>query len=187
MTALRHDTTTALRHDATTEATKLRQNTIASITLEAGSTKRTVQRWVSKCGDIGILQEGTRYFSDVEKVQILSHQSARKADAEETIDAELIEPGAIELHQSAGSAAAPLIHFNIESVNIQIKNSETAALDQQSEQFSTVARLSAKAIADAISAEFNADLAQVRARQKNLISGIQAQALANAAKQMGGE
>ena len=71
------DTTTQPRHDARHDSDmSLRQNTIASITLESGSAKRTVQRWVSKCGDIGTLRDGTRYFSDIEKAEILSHKTA---------------------------------------------------------------------------------------------------------------
>ena len=97
MTSLRHDTPTDVRHDSDTT---LRQHTIASITLEAGSSKRTVQRWISKCGDIGILRDNTRYFSESEKAQILSHQSQKA----EVVEVELIEPGAIELHTSAGTS-----------------------------------------------------------------------------------
>ncbi|MGI8933047.1 MAG: hypothetical protein ACR2FS_03135 [Phormidesmis sp.] len=186
MTQATTNPATVARHDDDmTHDTTLRQHTVASITLESGSTKRTVQRWVAKCGDIGALKNNVPHFSEAEKVQILSHQSNRAT--EETIEAELVEPGAIELHTSAGSAAAPLVQFNIQTVNIQIRASETEALNQQSAQFKEVSHLSAKAIADAISAEFNADLAQVRARQKNLINGIEAQALANAAQQIRGQ
>lgn len=166
-----------------THDTTLRHNTIASITLEAGSAKRTVQRWVNKCGDIGILRDNTRYFSDIEKAQILSYQSKRAAD-DEAVEGELIEPGAIELHTSAAQTAAPLIQFNIETLNVHIRSADTSALDRQSEQFDDVSRISASAIAQAISAEFSADIAQIRSRQKNLAKGIEAQALANVARSM---
>ena len=189
MTALRHDTTTSLRHDSDMtydNDTLLRQHTIASITLEAGSSKRTVQRWLSKCGDIGVIKDGTRYFSDAEKLAILSHQS-RSNQLEESIEAELIEPGAIELHTSPANTAAPLVAFNIESIQITLKSCDTSALDMQSAQFEQVSAMSASAIANAISAELIGDIAQVRAKQKNLVAGIEAQALANVAKALSGE
>ena len=203
MTALRHDTTTQLRHDtmtdpdmtpdidtdmptAVTPDTLHRPHTIASVTLESGSTKRTVRRWLSKCGDIGAIKDGTRYFSDAEKLAILSHQS-RSNQSEESIEAELIEPGAIELHTSPANTAAPLVAFNIESIQITLKSCDTSALDMQSAQFEQVSAMSASAIANAISAELIGGIAQVRAKQKNLVAGIEAQALANVAKALSGE
>ena len=71
----------------------LRQHTLASIAADAATTKRTVQRWLTKCGDIGELQENVRHFSDDER-DGLSHQTKRKPKAE-VVEAELIEPGAI--------------------------------------------------------------------------------------------
>ena len=184
MTAQRQVTTTCARHDT---GTIYRPHTIASITLESGSAKRTVQRWLAKCGDIGLLSNGTRYFSDAEKAQILSHQRKPVQPAEEEVEAELIEPGSIELHTGDSATAAPLVAFNIESIQITLKSCDTSALDMQSAQFEQVSAMSASAIANAISAELIGGIAQVRAKQKNLVAGIEAQALANVAKALSGE
>ena len=55
-----------------------RQHTFLSIAEEAKTTKRTVQRWLSKAGDIGELRGDTRYFSDAERDTLLSYQSKRQ-------------------------------------------------------------------------------------------------------------
>ena len=186
MTDTTSETTTAVRHDATTEDTTLRQHTLATITLEAGSTKRTVQRWLAKCGDIGVMRENTRYFSESEKSQILSHQSKQK-QSEETIEAELVEPGAIELHQSAGNAAAPLMKFDIQAIELNVPGSDLSALQQNTAQLESVVNQGANAVAYALAARFQNGVAQIVAEQDNLLQGIRAQALSGAAKSVGGE
>jgi len=181
MTDVRHDSVMTYDND-----TLLRQHTVASITLEAGSTKRTVQRWVAKCGDIGALREGTRYFSDAEKTQILSHQSHKPA-TEETVEAELIEPGAIELHTSPVSTTAPLMTFDIAPVQLTLTPTDTAALDAHTAQLEQVAQQGANAIAQALTARFGAGIQQIIAKQDNLLRGIEAQALNGAAQAVGGK
>jgi hypothetical protein len=165
-----------MAHDMT-----LRQNTIASITLEQGTTKRTVQRWIAKCGEIGEIRENTRYFSDEEKAQILSHKTNRKP-ADEVIECELIEPGAIQLHRSEGSAAAPLVAFNLEPIQIDSPALDVSALTAQTAQFDEAATQGANAIAAALTARFDIGLAQIVAKQDNLLAGIEAQALNGAAR-----
>ena len=179
MTSLRHDTPTDIRHDSDTT---LRQHTIASITLESGSSKRTVQRWVSKCGDVGVLRDNTRYFSNAEKAQILGHQSKPKEI--ETVEAELVEPGAIELHTSAGTAAAPLMRFDLEAIELSLPTSDITALQANTAQLEQVVNQGAHAIAHALSARFGAGVQQIIAEQDNLLQGIRAQALNGAAKEL---
>lgn len=185
MTPQRQDTTseptTDVRHDTTTEDTTLRQHTLASITLEAGSSKRTAQRWLAKCGDIGALKDGTRYFSDTEKAQILSHQ-AKPKQTEETIEGELVEPGAIELHTSAGTTAAPLMKFDIQAIALNVPGSDLSALQQQTAQLEQVVNQGANAVAFALAARFQNGVAEIVAEQDNLLQGIRAQALSGAAQ-----
>lgn len=171
-------TATDARHDSDMT---LRQNTIASITLEAGSTKRTVQRWLAKCGDIGILRENTRYFSEAEKVQILSHKSNR-AVIEEVVEAELLEPGAITFHQGDRITARPLISFDLAPIELSTASLDTSALDAQTQQYQQQAQNGANAIAAALSARFDMGIAQIVAEQNNLLEGIKASALNGAAR-----
>jgi len=168
-----------------TDDTTLRQHTIASITHEAGSTKRTVQRWIAKCGELGILRDNTRYFSNSEKAQILSHQS--KPKQQETIEAELVEPGAIELHTSAGNAAAPLMRFDISSIELALSSSDTTALEANTAQLEQVVSQGANALAYALSARLKDGIQQIVAEQDNLLQGIRAQALNGAANALGGK
>ena len=185
MTELRKDTTsegtTAVRHDAMTEDKTLRQHTIASITLEAGSTKRTVQRWLAKCGDIGVLRENTRYFSDAERTEILSHQ-ARLKQVEETIEAELVEPGAIELRQTDSTTAAPLMRFDLQPIELNLPTVDTSALAAQTQQLDQSAQQGAIALNSYFSARLDVGLAQIAAEQDNLLKGIRANALNVAAR-----
>lgn len=168
-------------HDMTHDTT-LRQHTIASITLEAGSTKRTVQRWVSKCDGAGILRDNVRYFSDLEKTNILSHQS--KPKTEEFVEAELVEPGAIELHTGDTSTASPLMAFNIAPIQLVQSSLDTTALDEHTAQLEAVAQQGANAITQALTARFGAGINQIIAKQDNLLRGIEAQALNGAAQGM---
>lgn len=172
--------TTDNAYDMTYDMT-LRQNTIASITLEQGTTKRTVQRWIAKCGEIGELRDNTRYFSDKEKTLILSHQAKRNNEPE-VVEVEIVEPGAIELHRSESSIAAPLMAFNLEDVRIELPTLDVSALDAQTAQLGQSAQQGANAIAAALTARFDMGLAQIVAKQNNLLAGIEAQALNGAAR-----
>ena len=167
--------------DSATPDTLLRAHTIASITLASGSAKRTVRRWLAKCGDIGTLKEDVRYFSDAEKAQILSHQSKRAAD-DETVEAELVEPGAIELHTSASTTAAPLMKFDIQAIALNVPGSDLSALQQNTAQLEQVVNQGANAVAYALAARFQNGVAQIVAEQDNLLQGIRAQALSGAAQ-----
>lgn len=172
--ALRHDSDIApdMSHD-----TLHRPHTIASITLESGADKRTVRRWCSKCGDIGTLRNGTRYFSDAEKEQILSHQRKPSAQTDEPIEAELLEPGAIELHTGDASAAAPLLNFDIQPIQLGIPTADIAALQAQTAQLEQSAQQGASAISQYFTARMSVGIAQIVAEQDNLLKGIRANAL----------
>ena len=161
--------------------TTLRQHTLASIAADADTTKRTVQRWLSKCDDIGELVDGIRHFSDAERDRLLSHQSKRTTKAE-VIEAELLEPGAIELHQSAGIAAAPLRRFELAPIEIDLPALDTSALDAQTAQLEQSAQQGADALASYFAARFDVGLARIAAAQDNLLKGIEAQALNGAAR-----
>ena len=87
---------TDLTHDTTQ-----RQHTLASIAQEASTTKRTVQRWLSKHEtELGEMQGDTRYFSDIERDILLGYQSKRsvKTEPTEPITA-TVEPASIEILQ----------------------------------------------------------------------------------------
>ncbi len=64
----------------TTTDTPTSPHTLASIASDAKVTKRTAQRWLSKCGDIGTLDDatGARYFTDAERDQLLNHRAPTK-------------------------------------------------------------------------------------------------------------
>ena len=68
-----------------------RPHTLASISSDADVTKRTVQRWLTKAGDIGALEGDTRYFSDAERDTLLSYQSKRQA-ADTVVDEPVTSP-----------------------------------------------------------------------------------------------
>ena len=159
----------------------LRQHTLASIADDATTTKRTVQRWLSKCGDIGELIENVRYFSDDERDQLLSHQTKRKPKAE-VVEAELIEPGAIELHQSEALAVSPLRRFDLQPIELDLPSLDTSALSAQTAQFEQSAQQGASALSSYFAARFDVGLARIAAAQDNLLKGIEAQALNGAAQ-----
>ncbi|MEM8610709.1 MAG: hypothetical protein AAGF93_01730 [Cyanobacteria bacterium P01_H01_bin.105] len=68
-----------------------RQHTLTTIASEAKTTKRTVQRWLAKAGDIGELRDDTRYFSDAERDVLLSYQSKRQA-TDNTVSEPVTQP-----------------------------------------------------------------------------------------------
>ena len=179
-----HDSdATVTRHS---NDTLLRPHTVASITLEVGVGKRTVQRWVKQCGDIGALKNNVPHFSDAEKARILSHR-AKPKQTEETIEAELVEPGAIELHTGNTSAAAPLIAFDLQPVQLSIPESDIAALQAQTAQLKPAAQQGANAINQYFAARMQLGVAQIAAEQDNLLAGIRANALNIGAQSLSSE
>lgn len=170
----------------TDTTTPLRQHTLASIADDATTTKRTVQRWLTKCGDLGELRDNIRYFSDDERDKLLSHQTKRTAKTS-PVEVEIIEPGAIELHQSESTTAAPLMAFNLEPVQIELPTTDLSALTAQTAQLEQSAQQGANAIAAYFGARFDMGLAQIAAKQDNLLKGIEAQALNGAARSVAGK
>ena len=166
--------------------TLLRPHTVASIALQSGRTKRTVQRWVKQCGDIGLVKNNVPHFSDGEKAQILSHQQQKPA--EETIEAELIEPGAIELHTSPANTAAPLVAFDLKPIQLATPTTANiAALQAQTAQLEQSAQQGANALSAYFAARMDVGLAQIAAEQDNLLKGIRANALNVGAQNLSSE
>jgi hypothetical protein len=156
-------------------------HTRRTLQLETGSSERTVRRWIKKADVTGHSFEGIERFTDEQRELILSHQAKRNNDSE-VIEAELIEPGAIQLHRSEGSAAAPLVAFNLKPIQIDSPTLDVSALTAQTAQFDEAATQGANAIAAALTARFDIGLAQIVAKQDNLLAGIEAQALNGAAR-----
>ncbi|ESA35100.1 hypothetical protein N836_13625 [Leptolyngbya sp. Heron Island J] len=107
-----------------------RPHTLTSIAAEAKTTKRTVQRWLFKAGEIGELQGDTRMFSDAERDTLLSYQAKRQA-TDKTPDKPVTQaatPVAITViegnHRNALEAPQFPTEFNLDSFR-----SELAAVD----------------------------------------------------------
>ena len=156
-------------------------HTIQSIAERANTTERTVRRWVAKHPNIGQLKNNVRHFSDAERDLLLSHQAPAK---DEVIQAELVEPGAITLHQGTAIEARPLISFDLSPITLSAPNLDTSALDAQTHQYQQQAQNGANAIAAALAARFDMGIAQIVAEQNNLLEGIKASALNGAARSM---
>ena len=161
-------------------------HTRRTLQLETGTSEKTVRRWIKKAAVTGHKFDNVERFTDAQRELILSYQAQRKAP--DVVEAELIEPGAIELHQAEGSnAAAPLMRFELEPIHIELATLDTTAMQQQTAQLEQVAQQGASAIASALTARFNAGISQIIAEQDNLLRGIQAQALNGAARLMSKE
>lgn len=158
------------------------RHTRKTLQIETGSTPKTIRTWIKKADITGEVIDNIEYFTDEQRALILSKQVKRKRD--EVIEAELVEPGAIELHQSAGNAAVPLLRFELPETKIDLAMTDTTALTEQTAQLEQVAQQGATAITQALSARFNMGIAQIVAEQDNLLRGIQAQALNGAAQSL---
>ena len=156
-------------------------HTRRSLQLESGCAEKTVRRWIKKADVTGCTIGNIERFSDEQREQILSHQ-AKPKQAEETIEAELVEPGAIALRQTDSTTAAPLMRFDLKPVEMSLASTDTAELDAHTAQLEQVAQQGANVIAQALAARFGAGLAQIVAKQDNLLRGIEAQALNSAAQ-----
>jgi hypothetical protein len=155
-------------------------HTRRTLQLETGTSEKTVRRWIKKAAVTGHSFDGVERFSDEQRYLILSHQAKRNNEPE-VVEVEIIEPGAIELHRSESSIAAPLMAFNLEPIQIELSTLDTSALDTQTAQLEQSAQQGANAIAAALAARFDMGLAQIVAKQNNLLAGIEAQALNGAA------
>ena len=100
------------------------------------------------------------------------------------IQAELVEPGSITLHQGTAIEARPLISFDLSPITLKAQSLDTSALDAQTQQYQQQAQNGANAIAAALAARFDMGIAQIVAEQNNLLEGIKASALNGAARSM---
>ncbi|MEL7521486.1 MAG: hypothetical protein AAFV85_26780 [Cyanobacteria bacterium J06634_6] len=161
-------------------------HTRKTIGMETGSTPKTVRSWIKKAGVTGAQIQNVERFTDEQRDLILSYQS--KPKAQEIIEPEIIEPGAIELaSQSHAAPAMPLMSFNLEPVQIDLPSLDTSALAAQTEQLEQSAQQGANAIASYFAARFDVGLANIAAKQDNLLKGIEAQALNGAARSVSGQ
>jgi hypothetical protein len=152
-----------------------------TLQLETGASEKTVRRWIKKADVTGPSIAGIERFSEEQRELILSHQ-AKRNNKPEAVEVEIVEPGTIELHRSESSIAAPLMAFNLEPIQIELSTLDTSALDAQTAQLEAVAAQGANVIAAALAARFDMGLAQIVAKQNNLLAGIEAQALNGAAQ-----
>ncbi|MEM9151823.1 MAG: hypothetical protein AAGB19_15395 [Cyanobacteria bacterium P01_F01_bin.3] len=159
-------------------------HTRRSLQIETGVVEKTVRRWIEKAGVTGHKFGNVERFTDAHRDQILSHQS--KPKAEEVVEAELIEPGAIELHIGNTGNAAPLVEFNLQPVNIELPAIDLDAMQQQTQQLEQAAQDGANALAAYFGARLDVGIAQIAAEQDNLLQGIRAQALNVAATKVSG-
>ena len=120
-------------------------------------------------------------FSDEQREQILSHQ-AKPKQPEETIEAELVEPGAIEIRQTDSTTATPLMRFDLQPIELNLPTVDTSALAAQTNQLDQAAQQGAIALNSYFSARLDVGLAQIAAEQDNLLKGIRANALSVAAR-----
>lgn len=155
-------------------------HTRRTLQLETGSAERTVRRWIKKAAVTGVRIDNVERFTNEQREQILSHQA--KPKAQEVVDAELVEPGAITLRQSNAMEARPLISFDLAPIELDTAALDTSALDAQTAQYRQQAQGGANAIAAALSARFDMGIAQIVAEQDNLLQGIKASALNGAAR-----
>lgn len=169
-------------HTLDTPSIAAYNHTRKTLQVETGSTPKSIRAWIKKAGVTGQAIDNVERFNDEQRLQILSQQSKRKRD--EVVEAELIEPGAIELHTGDSATAAPLMYFDLAPIQLTQSSLDTTALDEHTAQLEQVAQQGANAIAHALTARFGAGIAQIVAKQDNLLRGIEAQALNGAAQSL---
>ncbi|MGD1866108.1 MAG: hypothetical protein ACFB0D_16290 [Phormidesmis sp.] len=169
-------------HTLDISSTPSYRHTRKTLQVETGSTPKTIRSWITKAGVTGEVIDGTERFTNEQREAILSQQVKRKQA--EVIEAELLEPGAIELHQAPTTGTAPLIRFELPELQLSAPTADTSEIDAHTAQLEQVAEQGANAIAAALSARFDVGLAQIVAKQDNLLRGIEAQALNGAAQSL---
>lgn len=156
-------------------------HTRRSLQLESGCAEKTIRRWIKKADVTGCTIGNIERFTNEQREQILSHQ-AKSKQTEETIEAELIEPGAIELRQADSTTASPLMRFELKPIELDLPTVDTSALAAQTQQLDKSAQQGAIALSSYFSARLDVGLAQIAAEQDNLLKGIHANALNGAAR-----
>ena len=146
-----------------------------TIGMQTGSTPKTVRSWIAKAGVTGAQVQNVERFTDEQLDLILSHQAKPKQD--EVMEVEIVEPGAITLHQGNAIEARPIINFDLPAIALSTQTIDTSALDAQTAQYQAQAQNGANAIAAALSARLDMGIAEIVAEQNNLLAGIKAAAL----------
>lgn len=156
-------------------------HTRRSLQLETGTSEKTVRRWIKKANVTGCTIGNIERFSDEQRDEIISHQ-AKPKKADEVIEVELMpEPGAITLKHTSEQASG-LMRFDIQAIELDAPTADLAALQTQTAQLERTAQQGANAIAAYFGARFDVGLAEIAAKQDNLLKGIEAQALNGAAR-----
>jgi len=156
-------------------------HTRRSLQLETGTSEKTVRRWIKKANVTGCTIGNIERFSDEQRDEIISHQ-AKPKQADEIVEAELMpEPGAITLRDTSEQATG-LMRFDIQAIELDAPTADLAALQVQTAQLEQTAQQGANAIAAYFGARFDVGLAEIAAKQDNLLKGIEAQALNGAAR-----
>ena len=150
-------------------------HTRRTLQLETGVSEKTVRRWIKKADVTGQAFDSVERFTDEQRDLILSHQAKPKQD--EVMEVEIVEPGAITLHQGNAIEARPIINFDLPAIALCTQTIDTSALDAQTAQYQAQAQNGANAIAAALSARLDMGIAQIVAEQDNLLAGIKAAAL----------
>jgi len=155
-------------------------HTRRSMQIEAGTAEKTIRRWIKKASVTGPVIGQIERFSNEQRDLIFSFRAVPKT--EEVLEAELMpEPGRIEL-RGVSEQATGLMRFDIQDIEIDAPTADLAALQQQTAQLEQTAQQGANALASYFGARFDVGLAQIAAKQDNLLRGIEAQALNGAAR-----
>ncbi|MFQ3618828.1 MAG: MarR family winged helix-turn-helix transcriptional regulator [Cyanobacteriota bacterium] len=159
-----------------------------------GVTPQSVNRYIRKACDAEGLKVSTfgkpdpsdrriRTFSETEVELILKYAPEPKRDVlVEPITAEVIEPAG----QIVRSASRSLIGFEgVQSITINVQIASTEELDAQTEDLRTFTGQGFGAIAQMLTSELKAEVAEVRSQNRNAVRGAQAVAVSAVVQELG--
>jgi predicted transcriptional regulator len=167
--------------------------TTQEIAAYLGVTPQSVNRYIRKACDSEGLKVSMfgkpdpgdrriRTFSETEVELILKYAPEQKRDAAEPITAEVIEPAG----QIVRSASRSLIGFEgVQSITINVQIASTEELDAQTEDLQTFTGQGFGAIAQMLTSELKAEVAEVRSQNRNAVRGAQAVAVGAVVQDLG--
>jgi hypothetical protein len=170
-------------------------NTTKKLAAELGCTPQAINKAIHKAceaenidpelfGQRDPHDKRIRTFTPSEVTLILKHAPKPKKSSESSSEsilnlAPIVETDAIAPPIPGGlvvRTAAPLMGFNVQTLNVNVLVNSTQALDEQTTGFNQLTAQALGALRQLTKDELQSDIAQMRAQGKHAIAGIQASA-----------
>lgn len=150
---------------------------------------RTVRNWYKlHCEAInkksyGRMVQSTRKFTE-DEVEVLASYGTKVAHTETVIEPEVVEPGQLIQATEVDEQSSALFNFNIGTLQINLRNTDTGKLENQTDQLKQVTQRAFTALSNIMTNDLAAEVKQAMVQNRHAVAGMQAQASTEVVKHL---